>query len=54
MGRAGPLSPCYHISQDDLRRLREELSAARILLADNVGSVRLMERLILMASQDRR
>jgi hypothetical protein len=47
------VSPRYHISKDDLRRLREELSAARNLHTDKVGSVRLMERLIRMASQRR-
>jgi hypothetical protein len=48
------LSPRYHISKDDLRRLRDELWAARNLQADKVGSARLMERLIRMASERRR
>ena len=48
------MSPRHHISKDDLRRLRDELWAARNVHTDKVGSVRLMERLIRMASDRRR
>jgi hypothetical protein len=45
------LSPRYHITEDDLRRLREKLVEARFLREDNVVSMRLMDRLIRMASE---
>jgi hypothetical protein len=41
----------HHITEDDLRRLREKLVEARFLHEDNVLSTRLMDRLIRMASE---
>jgi hypothetical protein len=47
------VSPRYHISEDDLRRLREKLAEARIVQEQHLDSIRLMDRLIRMASERR-
>lgn len=45
------MSARYHISQDDLRLLREKLAEARIVHEHGAASIRLMDRLIRIASE---
>ena len=53
MGGPRPLNNRYHLSEEDLRRLRDELVAARVLHSVGVESTRLMDRLIRITNEQR-